>query len=191
MGIPGHGDGNIGNDMSGRIRNIPSVAGVELHILAKKEWGSLIFLPVWLTAWAFGLVLATKWILHPEPNTPRALISLWLLGWLLGGLWAVYQWLWTAFGKEVVQVKEESLNVKRDVLGFGRSRSFPIGSIANLRASGIFPSNSYWLNHFTRTTLGGSTVAFDHRDKISRFGIQLTEPEAQEAVRELKPWLPS
>jgi hypothetical protein len=165
------------------------VNGVELHILAKRDWGSLIFVPVWLIFWTFGGLTAMKWVIHPGPSTPRAFISLWLVGWLLGEVWAIYSWLWAAFGKEIVTIKEGSLNVRRDVLGYGWTRSFPIGSVGNLRASGVFPADSYWANLLIQMRLSGGTVGFDSQGRTQKFGIQLTESEAQEVVRELKPHL--
>jgi hypothetical protein len=176
--------------MKDRVQKLPSLSGIELHITAKKEWGSLVFLPVWLVGWTFGGVMAIKWVLHPGPSTPRAFISLWLLGWGLGEGWAIYQWLWTAFGKEIVQIKDGDLTINRDILGRGRSRSFPIGTVTNLRASGVFPSSSYCSNYLALIRLGGGTVGFDSQSRTQRFGIQLTEPEAQHVVQELKPNLP-
>jgi hypothetical protein len=38
--------------------------------------------------------------------------------------------------------------------------------------------------------LAGGTVGFDCQGKTQRFGIQLTEPEAQQVVAELKPYVP-
>jgi hypothetical protein len=175
--------------MDDRVQKQSSTIGDEIHIAAKKEWWSLVFLPVWLAGWTFGGITAMKWILHPGPSTPRAFISLWLLGWALGESWAVYQWFWTAFGKEIVQIKEGNITIKRDILGRGRSRSFPIGSVTNLRASGIFPSSSYWDNYLVQMRLLGGTVAFDSQGRTQRFGIQLTETEAQHVVQELKPYL--
>ena len=176
--------------MTDRVQKLPSISGIEIHIKAKREWGSIVFLPVWLVGWTFGGIMAMKWVLHPGPSTPRAFISLWLLGWALGEVWATYQWLWTAFGNEVVQIREGGLTIKRDILGRGRSRSFPIGTVSNLRASGFFPSSSYWDNYLAQMKLGGGTVGFDSQGQTRRFGIQLTEPEAQHVVQELKPYLP-
>ncbi|SRR5258708_4446228 len=79
--------------------------------------------------------------------------------------------------------------MKRDILGYGRTRCFPVGSIQNLRPSGFFPSNSYWENYLVQLKLAGGTVGFNVQGQIKKFGIQLTEPEAQEVVRELKPHL--
>ena len=164
---------------------------MELHILAKKDWGSLIFIPVWLVFWTFGGVTAMKWVIHPGPSTPRAFIALWLAGWLLGEVWAIYWWLWSGFGREIVTIREGAFSIRRDILGYGRTRSFPIGSVKSLRASGFFPSDSYWDNYLVQLKLAGGTVGIDVQGQVKKFGIQLTEPEAQEVVRELKPYLPN
>ena len=174
-----------------RLQRLTAVNGTELHILAKKDWGSLIFTPVWLSFWTFGGIMAMKWLIHPGPLTPRAFLVLWLTFWLLGEGWAIYWWLWSAFGKEIVTIKEGVLGIQRDILGYGRARSFPIGSVRNLRASGFFPSNSYWDNYLVQLKLAGGTVGFDVQGQVRKFGIQLTELEALEVVRELKPYLPS
>jgi hypothetical protein len=81
------------------------------------------------------------------------------------------------------------LSIKKDILGYGRTRSFPVRSIRNLRPSGVFPSNSYWENYLVQLKLAGGTVGFDVHGRTKKFGIQLTEPEAQEVAEELKPYL--
>jgi len=107
-----------------RLRQLQTVSGTELHILARKEWGSLIFTPAWLAFWTFGGIMVIKWLIHPGPSTSRAFLSLWLTFWLLAEVWVVYWWLWTAFGKEIVTIREGVFEIKRDVLGYGRKRSF-------------------------------------------------------------------
>jgi hypothetical protein len=67
-----------------RLQRLPTVNGTELQIVAKKDWGSLIFTPVWLAFWTFGGIMVMKWLIHPGPSTPRAFLSLWLTFWLLG-----------------------------------------------------------------------------------------------------------
>jgi hypothetical protein len=172
-----------------RVQPLSAVSGVEFHIFAKKDWGALILTPVWLAFWTLGGISAMKWVIHPGPSTSRSFICLWLVGWLLGEVWAVYSWLWTAVGKEIVTVREGALNIKRHILGYGWTRSFSIGSIANLHASGFFPSNSYWGNYLVQLKLAGGTVSFDVQGQTKKFGIQLTESEAQEVVQELRPHL--
>lgn len=174
-----------------RLQQLPTINGAELHILAKRDWSSLLFTPVWLGFWTFGGIMVMKWLIYPGPSTPRAFLSLWLTFWLVAEVWAIYWWLWTAFGKEIVTIREGIFGIKRDILGYGRTRTFPIGSVRNLRASGFFPSNSYWENYLVQLKLAGGTVGFDAQGQIRNFGIQLTEPEAQEVVRELQPYVPS
>ena len=91
-----------------RLQRLPRVSGTELHILAKRDWGALAFIPAWLAFWTFGGIAAMKWVIHPGPSTPRAFITLWLAGWLLGEVGATYSWFWTAFGKEIVTIREAS-----------------------------------------------------------------------------------
>jgi hypothetical protein len=174
---------------SNRIIRMPVVTGVELHIAAKRVWSNILFLPVWLTFWTFGGLMAMKWVVHPGPSTPRLFISVWLVGWALGETWAIYQWFWTAFGKEIVKVSGGTLTIKRDILGHGKTNTFQVGRVMNLRASGFFPSNSYWENYLANLKLAGGTVGFDSQGKTQRFGIQLMESDARAVVEELKPYL--
>jgi hypothetical protein len=156
---------------SDRIIRMPSVTSVEVHIVAKRVWSSLLFLPVWLTFWTFGGLMAMKWVAHPKPSTPRLFISIWLVDWAFGETWAIYQWFRTAFGREIVKVSEGTLTIKRDILGRGKTKTFPVGRVMNLRASGFFPSDSYWENYLANLKLAGGTVDFDSEDKTHRFGI--------------------
>jgi hypothetical protein len=173
-----------------RVRRVPGAGLVELHIAARKEWGNLLFLPVSLAVWTLGGLMVMKAVIHPQPETPRVFFALWLVGWLLGELWVIYTWLWTAFGKEIVCVTEGALTTRRDVLGYGRTHSYPIGSVRNLRTSGIFPGTSNWGHYLTGLKIGAGTVTFDSEGKTHQLGIQLTEPDAEQVVRELKPYLP-
>jgi hypothetical protein len=175
--------------MNERVKKLPSLTGIVLHINARRKWGSLVFLPVWLAGWTVGGIMAMKWVLYPGPSTPRAFISLWLAGWALGAVGTICSWFWTAFGKEIVQIREGNLTIKRDILGRGRTRSFPIGTVSNLRASGLFPSSSYWDNYLAQLKLGGGTIGFDSQGQTHRLGIQLTESEAQNVVQELSSYL--
>jgi hypothetical protein len=53
------------------------------------------------------------------------------------------------------------------------------GMSENLRASGVFPSASYWANLLIQMRLSGGTVGFDSHGRTQKFGIQLTESEAR------------
>jgi hypothetical protein len=57
---------------------------------------------VWGVGWAFGAISATRELMLGSRNAPDLFLTVWLTGWMLGGSWAVYVWLWNAVGKEIV-----------------------------------------------------------------------------------------
>src|SRR5437588_8837092 len=119
--------------LSNRIRRIGAPDGVELHIRAKKDWSTLLFFPVWLAGWTVGGIMVMRVLMHPGPSTPRAFFALWLLLWAVAEVWVAYQWAWTAFGKEIVKIGQGMLIIRRDILGYGKTRSVPVGSVTRLR----------------------------------------------------------
>jgi hypothetical protein len=175
--------------MTDRVHKVTSISGIELHIAAKREWSALIFLPIWLAGWSFGGIMAMKSILYPGPSTPHAFLWLWLMLWALGEAWTIYHWLWTAFGKEIVRIRDGELTIKRDILGRGRSRSFPIATVTNLRTIGFFPAPSNRSNSLADMNDSDDAVGFESQGQQQRFGIELMLQEAQLVVQELKPYL--
>lgn len=129
-------------------------------------------------------------------RTPGNQHSSWYCGWLrghYGELFVPYAWLWNAFGKEVVTVRVGTLVLKRDILGFGRSRVFPVSEISHLRASGLFGSSFLrgWAGGLNYWGLSGGVIVFESGGKTHRFGIHLEEDEARHVVEELVKYLPT
>jgi hypothetical protein len=160
--------------------------GHRISIASKKNWSMLLILPLWLAGWTFGGFMALKVILHPKPETPVLFFCIWMVGWAAGEAWALYMFLWTAFGKEVVTAGDGNLVLRKDILGYGRSRVFPISQVQNLRASGLFGSLQGWSGMMRLYGFSGGVIAFDVQNATQRFGIQLDENEAQEIIEELR-----
>jgi hypothetical protein len=95
---------------------------------------------VWAAFWTFGGIMAMKWLIHPGPSTPRAFISLWLTFWFLAEVWAIYSWLWTAFGKEIVTIGEGEFRIKRNILG---SDQISIPQLNNCSQTIAFPDHLF------------------------------------------------
>jgi hypothetical protein len=115
----------------------------------------------------------------------------WLVFWAAAGLWTAYVCLWMAFGRELVTVSYGNLILKMDILGYGRSKVFPVSQVLNLRASGLFGSFLQgWSGTWNAYGLSGGVIAFESGGKTHRFGIQLEEDEAQEVVAQLAKHLP-
>ncbi len=115
----------------------------------------------------------------------------WLVFWGAAWLWTAYVWLWMAFGKELVTISYGNLVLRMDILGYGRSKVFPVSEVSNLRASGLFGSPLRgWSRAWDAYGLSGGVIAFDSGGKTHRFGVQLEEDEAQHVVAQLAEHLP-
>jgi len=165
-----------------RITVLHIARGIAVQVKSKKQI-SLLFLPVWITVWTIGGVTAIKALLTGQ--APGFLIF-WLCGWVVGETLAVYTFLWTAFGKEVISVDQGILTIKKDLFGYGFKKELPIHELNNLRTSA--PFGSTWSNR--QWGISGGTVAVDQNYKTHRFGISLEEPEARALVKELRSYLP-
>ncbi len=163
-----------------------------MHIKAPKNWYMLLFLPVWLAGWTLGgitiFVSAVRGTAFATGTAPVAVWS-WLCMWLLGELFVLYTLAWMLRGQEVISVSEGKLTIKRDIFGWGPTKTLDIRELHNLRASGYFGSLFSWNYSLAYWGLTGGTVAVDWQGKPQRFGIQLSEGEANLLVQDLKPYL--
>jgi hypothetical protein len=156
-----------------------------VHIRALRNWGILLFIPLWLSGWTYGGIVAiSSLISHPE-----SFLAFWLVGWLFGEVFAALAWLWAAFGKEVVLIQQGTLTISKRIGGVQLARRYPLHEVRNIRASGWYGSPTSFSESLRPWGLSGGTVAFDHQGKPVRFGIGLSEEEAREVATELAPYL--
>lgn len=174
-----------------RIRYSSEAGESEVRIAAARNWFVLLFLPVWLVGWTVGGIMVGLVQIRGGAPDWDGFIYIWLALWLIAAGLALYLWLWNAFGNEVVRIGGSALSLKRDILGLGVRRSFPITGVSNLRAAGLFGSLHSWSYGMAWYGLSPGVVAFEHEGKTHRFGIQLEEQEAHELVEALKRYLPS
>lgn len=171
----------------------PTADGYQISIASKKLWSALLFGPVMVVLWALGAVLVVGLQSKPGVRPPDLfsdlIMAFWWIFWAAWGLGVAYVWLWVAFGKELVTVRYGNLVLKKDILGFGRSKAFPVSSVSNLRASGPFGSRVVRCQIDVYAFRGG-VITFESGGKTHRFGIQLEEGEAREVVAQLAERLP-
>jgi len=198
----------------GRIKRISRWKGCELHIEAPLQL-TLLLLLIWLAGWTYALVQIIKDLKHH----PSVFLTVWLCGWTFGGVYAVYTVLWIIFGKEVVIVSEGTLSIRHDVFGLGRTRRFPLASVANLRVdvasqllfcwpwklaeasarnkayqggSLVFDNLNKTGRSWLRSLIAGDvSLISDDVDNTERFGLQLDEGEARQVIHELTPYIPA
>jgi hypothetical protein len=160
--------------------------GFVINIPAAKSW-KIIFIGFWLCGWAFGEFFVTRQLATGKPpGDGNLFLFAWLGAWTVGGCFVIGLWLWSIVGHEIVSLNSVTLSIRREVLGFGRSREYDLPSVKNLRIDRT-PINSRGLiwSYDSRSMLSGA-IAFDYGSKTFRFGGGLDEAEASQIIERLK-----
>lgn len=151
---------------------------MQISIPSHKHWFVFIFLPLWLTGWAFGEITVIHQLLTKDFNT---FLLVWLTGWTFGGGFAILMLLWQIAGKEIIEVSGQSIILTKTIFNLGFPKEYSAGYIKDLRISIVIANdNNQWgrnngYNYYT----GNSKLAFDYGAKTIRFGNGIDEAEAK------------
>jgi hypothetical protein len=164
--------------------------GIRAIIPAAKNWFLLLFLSVWLCGWFFGESSAIATLAGHSFSgkvQPVGFLAIWLLFWTAGGVAVVATLLWQFSGREIIALNSTRLTYRIEAFVFGRSRSYPIRDVTDLRAS---VSPFYRLQRWGRFGLpfgadGAGSVVFDYGGRTIRMAPGLDEAEAKMLVKEL------
>ncbi len=168
--------------LSSRVAYQEQGDGFRVEIESNKQIWILIFVPAFLVMWTLAGISVAFSLLSGN-GSPGLL--LWLLMWTVAEAIISYAVAWAMFGKEIVELGDGVLTIKRVTLGLGPTRRYEADKVQDLRPSGYFGGFGAfsWSWNLAYWGLTGGTVAFDYRGKTERFGIQLEEREARELVR--------
>jgi hypothetical protein len=165
-----------------RTRIEDALSGLRVVIPAKRSWGTVLFICLWLCGWVMGELSAIgalfglgpfQSMAHGKHPAPNAFLFVWLLAWTAGGAFALYTVIWCLVGREVITLDGQALVVWHEPLPFPPKREFDWAQVKNLRIS---PQPS---PRRSNLQLGfGGPIAFDYGAKTWRFGIDLDEAEA-------------
>jgi hypothetical protein len=169
--------------------------GFRITIPVTPKWFLRLFLPVWLCGWLAGEVVVSMALVSGKPQGFAVIFLLfWLCGWTAGGMLAILSLAWNWAGREVVIIADGWMAIRREITGFGRSKSFEVSRMRNLRFSPL----AY--NAFAggrRATLegwglGAGWIAFDYDEgpergtKTHRFGGHLPEFESGRVIATIR-----
>ncbi|HEX3250606.1 MAG TPA: hypothetical protein VHS05_14340 [Pyrinomonadaceae bacterium] len=170
-----------------RISAITNSNSVVVTVKAQKKWGLILFLPVWLTFWTFGGITVLTLLITGSDRNP--FLFIWLCGWAVGETLALLILSWTLVGREVITIERGVFSHRREIFGFGVTRTYAMHELFNLRASGFFGNAGSFSGSFARYGLSGGTVAVDTRyGEPYRFGINLEEDDARVLANILEPY---
>jgi len=149
--------------------------------------GILLFLSLWLVAWAAGEVFVPWQIVAGEISLSTFVIA-WFVGWTTAGAFGTYSWLWMVRGREIVRVTRDLLGIRRSVWSRGVERQFLVAHISDLRLA-MDPSHPFGEDDPPRYSWRQGPIAFEYHDRTVRFGQGLRKAEARERVDEISRYL--
>jgi hypothetical protein len=132
------------------------------EIPARRRPLRMALLIVWLAAFALVVGGAVTALSAPEPFEPVGLMVAWLAAWAAGAAAAAGSLAWMLWGREVVHMTPDSLTIRRQIGPLGRTRSFELAKVSNIRPCA-----------------GG--VEFDYGSRRERFATEL-DRDAREAL---------
>ena len=159
-------------------------SSVRVSVPARRNIAVSVFILAWLGGWFFGEKMAIRQLLASGASRVKGVLGFWLVGWSVGGLLAARAVVWMLFGREVIELRDSELAVRREALGIGRTRAYDLGAIKNLRAA----APALLAGRGSFGALGGTsgTIAFDYGPKTIRCGGGLDEAEAGQIVELFK-----
>ena len=161
--------------------------GLRIAIPGSRSWFVIGFLGLWICAWGVAEVMVPLQFLQGDiPSDAQSLLLAWFAVWTVGGVLAIYAFLWQAIGKEMAAAQGQVLITRRDIGGFGFNKAYDLSRIQDFRVgqSGFNPLDisaalQLW-------GIGGGMIAFDYEAKTHRFGVGLDENEAKQVVESIK-----
>jgi hypothetical protein len=136
------------------------------EIPARRRPLRMALLVVWLAAFAWVASSAAAALTAPDLYVPTALMVAWLLMWAAGAVAAAGSLAWLLWGREVIQMTPDSLAIRRQIGPFGRTRTFDVPKVSNIRPCA-----------------GG--VEFDYRGHRERFASGLDRDAAEELAAKM------
>ncbi|HEX9574576.1 MAG TPA: hypothetical protein VF994_10795 [Myxococcales bacterium] len=153
---------------------------VRVRIPARRNWFLGLFLVVWLCGWLAGEILTLRSAFGARGGArapPTPFLLLWIAGWTVGGAFAVYAWIWNAFGREVIELDGRALIFRREPIGLPPRKEYDLLHVRNLR---VVPfDGSIWSGRESFAGMRGGPLAFDYGAKTVRFGAGVDEAEAR------------
>ncbi|MDF0667027.1 MAG: hypothetical protein P0119_13260 [Nitrospira sp.] len=166
-----------------RITIADTSAGLRLVIPGRRSVFVICLLGFWICGWTVAEVMVAIQLLNGDaPPEGEFFMSAWFSIWTIGGVLAVYAWLWQVMGKEIVIVLGQTFKTRRDVGGFGFDKDYDLLQMRDLRVwrAGFNPLD--FSSSLQLWGIGGGVIAFDYGAKTHRFGAGLDEAEAEQVV---------
>lgn len=170
-----------------RVTIADTSEGLRIVMPCRRSWFVILFLTFWLCGWAVAEFMVAKQLLHGDAPPEGELFMLaWFGVWTVGGLFAIYAWLWQVMGKEIVTARGQTFKIRRDIGGFGFDKEYNLVQMRDLRVVHVEFNPVDFSSSLQLWGVGGGAIAFDYGEKTYRFGASLDEAEAKQVVTAIK-----
>lgn len=159
----------IGHSGSALLITIPS----------KKNIFHILFLIAWLGAWTFAWIMVARNLFKGNGGPPFGFGLFWLIGWTVGGIFAMLVLAWSLFGKEMISLDSSRLKIQRCILSIALSKNYLLAEIRHLRLNFETRSIFSWSSTGEFFGYGGGRIAFDYGMKTIKFAMGVDEAEAK------------
>ncbi len=145
-----------------------------------RQW----LLTTWIMAWTFcGIAMATQ-LFADHPRETKLALVVFLTFWAYYEYRIGYVWLWRRRGVELLKLEDGRLTYKRSLRTYGKAYDFYYDNIHNWKKTErktvtSVLENSFWV-------IGGERLSFDYQNRALRFGVQLTDQEADKLEKFLR-----
>ncbi|MDF0674985.1 MAG: hypothetical protein P0120_11715 [Nitrospira sp.] len=165
-------------DTSGELR---------IGIPGRRSVFVMCFLGFWICGWAVAeIMVAIQFLNGDAPPEGEFFMLAWFSIWTIGGVLAVYAWLWQVMGKEIVIVRGQTFKTRRDIGGFGFDKEYDRLQMRELRVGQVGFNPLDFSSSLQLWGIGGGVITFDYGAKTYRFGAGLDESEAKQVVAAIK-----
>lgn len=170
-----------------RITITDTSQGLRIVMPCRRSWFVILFLVFWLCGWAVAEVMVANQFLNGDaPPEGEFFMMTWFGVWTVGGVFAIYAWLWQVMGKEMVTVHGQTFITRRDIGGFGFDKEYDLLQMRDLRVGQVGFNPLEFSSSLQLWGVGGGVIAFEYGEKTYRFGAGLDEAEAKQAVTAIK-----
>lgn len=166
-----------------RITIADTAEGLRIGMPCRRSWFVICFLAFWLCGWAVAEVMVARQFMKGDSPPEGELFMLaWFGVWTVGGVVAIYAWLWQLMGKEILTARGQTFNIRRDIGGFGFDREYNLVQMRDLRIGSVGASPLDFSSSFQLWGVGGGVIVFNYGGRTVRFGASLDEAEAKQVV---------
>lgn len=144
---------------------------------------------LWLLAWtACGVIVFMNYFKLNNQDA-KLFIIIYLSFWFYFEYKIARAWIWKKFGREKVWLKSGKLFLQKEINGKGKIKEYELDLVNEVKLIELSHASfadtinqSFWIK-------GGERIQFQYMAKTITFGMQLSDKEAYEVIREIKSYL--